>query len=487
VLGAPGSGKTTLAGQMAFAAARTGGQVLLLTALSEATSKLVSHLRDFSFFEESLLGDLIQVLSLQSALQQGQDATKDAVVEMVRQQKPHLVVLDGFQAVRGSLNDLQHARRFLYELSTTLHTLGVTLLVTSEIHPHDPTFFPESTAADVIVGLHFQVKGGRHVRGLEIIKARKAAPLSGIHTLQLGREGVHVTPRLEERVALEAATSRAAAAAQGAASGEIRAGLGVEGFDQLLSGGLPRATTTLLLGTAGVGKTLLGLHFLLEGIERGEPGLLVSFQETQARLLRLTSPFALGPRLREALQPERGLILLYLPALKLQADVVAEQMLATLERAEARRLVIDGVAVLEQAHARAGEAERAGEWLTALLIALQQRGITSVMTREIPQLFAAGTSFAAGPLAALSDNVLLCQQISLEGQFSRVFSVAKMRFSAFDPEGRAFRIVAPAGVEVLPLDQDTRRFLACTHDPDGAFSRTGPPSQATHATSQEEP
>ncbi len=86
VLGAPGSGKTTLVGQIAFATARAGQRVLLLTALSEATSKLVTHLRGFRFFEESLLGNLVQVLSLQASLQQGQDAMKDALVDMARRQ-----------------------------------------------------------------------------------------------------------------------------------------------------------------------------------------------------------------------------------------------------------------------------------------------------------------------------------------------------------------------------------------------------------------
>ena len=51
IMGVPGSGKTTLASQMAFAAARAGKKVLMLTALSEPTSKLLAHLASFNFFE----------------------------------------------------------------------------------------------------------------------------------------------------------------------------------------------------------------------------------------------------------------------------------------------------------------------------------------------------------------------------------------------------------------------------------------------------
>ncbi|HEU5369529.1 MAG TPA: ATPase domain-containing protein [Ktedonobacterales bacterium] len=492
VLGAPGSGKTTLAGQIAFATARAGQPVLLLAALSEATSKLVTHLRGFTFFEESLLGNRIQVLSLQAALGQGQEATKNAVVDMVRRQRPRLVVLDGFQAVRGSLGDLQHARQFMYELSTTLHTLGVTLLVTSEINPRDPTFFPESTTVDVIVGLHFRVVGVRQYRGLEIIKARETAPLAGIHTLLLGREGVHIAPQLEERVALETWQRQGDRATASAASSpeipptEDRASLGIAEVDQLLSGGLPRSTNTLLLGTPGVGKTLLSLHFLLDGIKQGEPALLLSFQETQAQLLRLTAPFILGPQVQAALQPGGGLTLLHVPALKLQVDVVAEQLFAGLEQTRARRLVIDGIAALEQALQRAGETERLEEWLTALLIALQQRGVTALLTRETIRFLGPTADFPADPLTILAENVLLCQQVSFEGQLHRVLAPLKMRYAAFDPAGRAFRIVAPTGLEVLSLDEGTLRLLASMRDPAWAFAWSGQRPPAPRSTAQEE-
>ena len=51
VVGPPGSGKTTLAAQIVFSAARSGRRALILTALSEPTSKLVAHLRTFRFFD----------------------------------------------------------------------------------------------------------------------------------------------------------------------------------------------------------------------------------------------------------------------------------------------------------------------------------------------------------------------------------------------------------------------------------------------------
>ena len=59
---------------------------------------------------------------------------------------------------------------------------------------------------------------------------------------------------------------------------------GVAGLDALLLGGLPRASATMVQGGTGTGKTLLGLHFLLEGARRGEPGILFTLEETPAQI-----------------------------------------------------------------------------------------------------------------------------------------------------------------------------------------------------------
>jgi len=86
-IGPPGSGKTTLANQMAFAAARRGRTVLVLTALSEPTSKLLEHLRSYTFFDPDLVGESIQFLSLQQFLDRGLEATGAEIIAAARQNR----------------------------------------------------------------------------------------------------------------------------------------------------------------------------------------------------------------------------------------------------------------------------------------------------------------------------------------------------------------------------------------------------------------
>jgi len=55
---------------------------------------------------------------------------------------------------------------------------------------------------------------------------------------------------------------------------------GISSLDIIAKGGLPRNRTTLISGTAGSGKTVFAVHFLAAGIEQGEPGVFVTFEES---------------------------------------------------------------------------------------------------------------------------------------------------------------------------------------------------------------
>jgi circadian clock protein KaiC len=58
----------------------------------------------------------------------------------------------------------------------------------------------------------------------------------------------------------------------------IKCPTGIKGFDEITEGGLPKNRTTLVSGSAGSGKTLLGIDFLINGaVDYKEPGVFMSF------------------------------------------------------------------------------------------------------------------------------------------------------------------------------------------------------------------
>ena len=66
----------------------------------------------------------------------------------------------------------------------------------------------------------------------------------------------------------------------------------IAALDELLGeGGYWAGATTLIAGPSGIGKTLMGLHFIYQGARAGEPGILATFQENRSQLARIISSF----------------------------------------------------------------------------------------------------------------------------------------------------------------------------------------------------
>src|SRR3954466_11508549 len=64
-----------------------------------------------------------------------------------------------------------------------------------------------------------------------------------------------------------------------------KAPTGIEGLDEITGGGLPRGRPTLVCGSAGCGKTLFAMEFLVKGAtEFGEPGVFLGFEESAEEL-----------------------------------------------------------------------------------------------------------------------------------------------------------------------------------------------------------
>lgn len=91
-------------------------------------------------------------------------------------------------------------------------------------------------------------------------------------------------------------------------------------------------SSTLLTGSPGTGKTLLGLRFALAGVSRGEPALFLSFRETGEQLLQKAAAFGMGERFRAALTAGGGLVFQHWLPIEVDPDRVAHDVLTARER-----------------------------------------------------------------------------------------------------------------------------------------------------------
>jgi circadian clock protein KaiC len=454
IVGPPGSGKTTMANQLAFSTGHQGRRAVVVSAMSEPTSKLIAHLRTFSFYDDALVGDRIQFLSLEQYLSAGLAATGEALIDIARKARADLVVLDGFRGVRDADLDLQAVRQFLYDIGSTLSVFGMTTVITSEADPRDPAFFPEATTADVIIGLHYDLVGVQQRRALEVVKMRGAQPLTGLHSIYLSSDGLAIYPRLASRVSTRTEASEPDAELIEQATAEMssplaRLSVGIPGLDEALGGGLTSGTSTLVVGSLGTGKTILGLQFAAAGLRAGEPTVYLGFRENLTQLLQKARAFDLGRELLEGIRPGGLLTLQHWAPVELNPDIVADRLVATLDRVGARRLVVDSVIELENAIHEGSDPRRADSYMGSLIEALQQRNVTSMFIREHDTTISTRLEFTPGQVAVLAENVLLLQNIEGGASLHRVLSIVKMRFSAHDAQLREFTLQAPIGIKLL--------------------------------------
>ena len=454
VLGAPGTGKTTLAQQTAFHHAARGETVLFMTGFSETNEKLLTLGRTLRFFDPSLVGTKIQLGSVPDLLRDGPEQTERAVVTTARKLGARLVILDGFRGIGPLLGSeaTQAAARFLYHLGAQLALIGTTTLVLVEGDPNDPTCPAELAVSDVLIGLHAETTWGRQRRLLQVLKRRGAAPLAGYHPYAIDAEGLRIWPRFESVVPPSEAAWLAG-----------RAPFSTPRIDELLRGGLTEGTVTLAAGSFGTGKTLLGTHFAAEGGRRGEPTLLLSFMESAAQLREKGRIFGLP---LEEYEASGALRIVTMPAHDLEADCVATLLRDEIEERGVARLVIDSAAQLERSIV--DEARRPG-FFAALVSYLRARGVTTYMTYEVASL-GAHLDLAETPLAVLAENLLLLRTVEDGGRMRRLFSIIHMRFSDHDHRVHAYTIEAERGIVIqggAPPDVDAASAAGTSPDAAG--------------------
>lgn len=431
IIGPPGAGKTVLASQMLFAAARQGLQTLLITSFAEHQAKLLQHLSGFTFYDPALVGAGVALIALPD-LQSGESAgAASTLVRPIRERGARLVLIDGFQNVEPMLSDARALRRLLASLSTQIAYMDAALVVTVTGDARDPASSGLLTTPDTLIGLSYTLAGTRHVRTLEVVKQRGRAFLTGRHAYHLDADGVTVSPRLEVHPPIEVAPRSGA-----------RAPFGLPELDELLRGGPPAGSTTVLAGAPGTGKTILALHWALHGTRPATPTLMLTFREYVAQLEAKGAAFGLD--VRGALA-SGALDILRVPPIELDVDRLGVELVRALERRPAR-LVIDDLGPLLRELG-----PRAHDYLAALAAHLHGAQVTTLALLEIAPFVGFQLDLAGTPLGALGENVILTQQRAVGGALHRVLAVLRMRLSAHDTTLRGL-MIDEQGVRVLNVD-----------------------------------
>lgn len=444
VLGPPGSGKTVLANQIAFNHVKEGGRALYVTLLSESHARMLANLEEMTFFDVSVIPDKLHYISGYGELErEGLKGLLDLVRRTAQQHRASLLIIDGLDAAKEYARSDLTFKRFLQDLQTFVSILGCTTVLLS---PHlEGESHPEKTAVDGVFELSLWLSGPRAVRELVALKFRGSDSLLGRHEVEISERGIVIHPRTEVQFANPEAKGR---------EDRIRMPFGIQRLDESLRGGLLSGSTTMLLGSPGTGKTLLGLHFLLQGAREGQPGVYFGFYETPPRLMEKARGVGMGDL--EEYVDEGVIEIQWQPPLEHNMDSLAERLLERLHERNVQRLrlFIDGVSGFRSA---AVYPDRMGRFFSALSHQLRMLDATTLYSDEAP-LLSPGVEAPLAEAAAHVENIILLRYVELRSQLYRLISIMKMRESQYDSGIREFSI-SDDGIRVADTFESAEAIL----------------------------
>ena len=228
-----------------------------------------------------------------------------------------------------------------------------------------------------------------------------------------------------------------------------KAPTGIQGLDELTRGGLPRGRPTLVCGSAGCGKTVLGIEFLVRGATQfDEPGVLMAFEETAEELTENVR--SLGFDLDELVR-QKKLALDYVRIERSEIEETGEYDLEGLfvrlghaiDSIGAKRVVLDTIealfAGLSNTAILRAELRRLFRWL-------KQKGVTAIITGERGD----GTLTRHGLEEYVSDCVIVLDHRITEQISTRRLRIVKYRGSRHVSDECPF-LIDDNGISVLPI------------------------------------
>jgi circadian clock protein KaiC len=224
---------------------------------------------------------------------------------------------------------------------------------------------------------------------------------------------------------------------------------GIEGLDEITFGGLPKGRPTLICGSAGCGKTLLSMEFLVHGATHyDEPGVFMAFEETEEDLRKNVA--SLGYDL-EDLSNRKKLVVDYVHIERSEIEETGEYDLEGLfvrlgyaiDSIGAKRVVLDTIesifAGLPNPSILRAELRRLFRWL-------KEKGVTAIVTGERGE----GTLTRQGLEEYVSDCVILLDHRVKEQISTRRLQIIKYRGSTHGTNEYPF-LIDESGISVLPI------------------------------------
>ena len=427
--GSPGTGKTTIALQFLMTG-DAAGEAGIYVSLAETEEELRDgarshgwdigeHIEIFELVppESAVDPDQHQSLLYSSDLELGE--TIKRIFEEIERLQPKRVVIDSLSEIRLLAQSSLRYRRQILALKHYFAQHQSTVIMLDDLTTESTDRAVHSIAHSVIhLDQLAPIYGGER-RRLRVVKCRGQAFRGGYHEFVITPGGVQVVPRLG------AAEHRTGFSGDPLSSG-------IRELDQLLGGGVSAGSSTLILGPAGTGKSLLTLHNIAAAAARGERAALFIFDEEIGLLFERAK--GLGIDLA-AMRAAGKVFVEQMDAAELSPGEFSHRVRSCVDRETIRTVVIDS---LNGYQAAMPEEQFLTLHLHELLQYLNRHGAATFLT--VAQHGMIGDMKQTIDVTYLADTVIMLRYFEAFGRVRRAMSVIKKRTGTHEDTIREFRI-----------------------------------------------
>ena len=427
--GEPGAGKTTVAIQFLLEGVRLGERCLYIS-LSETEDELRDTIAShgwtipelFRIYQlapsEEVLGDeKRQSLLYSSDLELGE--TTRQIFEAIDRFKPSRLVLDSLSEIRLLAQSSLRYRRQILSIKHYFSKLQATVLFLDDLTAESGDKTVHSIAHGVIRLEEIAPDYGAGRRRLRVSKYRGRRYRGGYHDFSIEHGGVRVYPRL---IALEHHSRYS----------RDRLSTGNPAFDKLLGGGVEKGSSTLILGPAGTGKSLIAISFTIAAMERGEKAAIFVFDEELDLLFDRTRVLGLDLEKHVA---NGSLFIEQVDAAQVTPGELAYRARELVDTRGISTAIIDSI---NGYRAAMPEETSLILHLHELLQYLNRRGASTFMT--VAQHGIVGSMDAPVDITYLADTVILLRYFEAKGEVRRAVSVVKKRGGEHEATIREYKI-----------------------------------------------
>ena len=449
--GVPGTGKTILAMHFLAAGVKQGETVLCLTlsqrekSVKRTAASVGIDVAGINFRDLSSVKDLQMLTQQQTIFDNSEIELEDTMVaftQAIDELQPSRVVFDGMSYLQMLADEPMIYRQQLFALRDYLTNKGITAVLTSttSVHNNDHELVAISHGA---ITLTIQTTSqGIDWRSLHITKIRGSNYRSGRHDIEISSSGLQIYPA---HGGISAIASTTHSTLKEPASELISSNL--EALDKLLGGGLQAATSCLIVGPSGTGKSSLCALFAHSYAQRGKKVSAFLFDERIEIFLQRANHLNVG--LDEFIKEDR--VRCYEMTFgEATPSKFVDKAIKEVEEWGAGIVIIDTLTGYFNAM---HDQRRLISLVHDLVVALNRRGVLTLIT--VSRSGSSARTTSTDDISYLSDTILLLHHFEAQSAIRQAISVYKKRYGSYERGIREICLKA-GGIKVgPPLDRFT--------------------------------